>query len=76
MKSIKRFSRKWIGKTEYYNVYAYRDINKNIMYQAQYIRVRKVSKYFDDIKEAAKWVDMRLIEDNKEPRNILKKVKK
>ena len=70
MKPIKSFHRKWVGLTEYYNVYSYIDINKDVLYHARY---KRVSKLFDNIKLAAKWVDMKLIEDNKEPMNILKR---
>ncbi len=67
---MKRFSNKWKGKTEYYNVYLYSDIINECLYMARY---KTAVNHFDDIKEAAKWVDMKLIEDNKEPRNILKR---
>lgn len=74
MKRTSCWDQWYIGKTEYSLVYLYKNKYNKDVYEARY---NNRAKQFKDIKEAAKWIDLRLIEDNKEPRNILtKKMKK
>ena len=52
----------------------YKYVSKMISQKGRVVWRSKVlgaSKYFDTEKEAAKWVDLRLIEKGKEPLNIL-----
>ena len=63
---------RWMGKTQYYGVYLeINQVTHEKIYRGQY---KNVSKYLKKIKDAAKFVDMKLIFDMKEPKNILKKV--
>ena len=58
---------KILEKSEYKNVYKV-EIGSKTQYRAN---VFNVQKYFDEERDAAKWVDLRLIEKGKEPVNIL-----
>jgi len=63
---------KFSVKTEYKYVYLVKNNttvnNENTKYRGA---VCGKYSYFDNIKDAAKWVDLRLIEQGKEPVNIL-----
>ena len=62
------------GKASYRHVYIHRSQGKYIIYVGKIQINRKVySSYFDTEKEAALFVDMKLIELGKEPVNILKR---
>jgi len=63
---------KFSEKTEYKHVYKVKN-NRSVNNQkTQFLgKVGKVSKSFDNLKDAAKWVDLYLISKNKEPVNIL-----
>ena len=68
---------KYIGKSkEYKHVYVYQsDTIKNTYYKAL-VSISGLTKRKGDFKteiEAAKWVDMTLIRNGKEPVNILKR---
>lgn len=56
--------------TEYKYVCRYTNINGKFVWCAN---VLHQSKVFKDIKQAAKWVDVVLIQNNKNPVNILKR---
>ena len=63
---------KFSEKTEYKYVYKVKS-NKSVNNQKSQFKgkVGKSSKYFDNLKDAAKWVDLYLISIKKEPVNIL-----
>ena len=63
------FGVKKIGDSKYYNVYKCADAKCRTTWQGKY----KNSKWFNTEREAAKWVDMQLIADGKEPRNVMKR---
>jgi len=69
--------RKYIGKSkEYKNVYVNYSDTEKIYYYSANVRVGDKHKQKDSFKterEAAKWVDLRLIEGGKEPVNVLKR---
>jgi hypothetical protein len=68
------FDTKYIGKSKIYkNVTMYRFRGKEIQYTGTFSKYSKGG--FETEKEAAIWVDMRLIEAGKEPVNILKRKK-
>ena len=70
MKLIKRVE-------EYKNVYRFKSkvTDKDFKYfgQVGINKVEKKSKHYKSMRDAAKWVDLELIINNKEPRNILKR---
>jgi hypothetical protein len=68
------FDTKYIGKSKLYkNVTLYRIGGKQIYYRGAVLKYSK--RGFETEKEAAIWVDMRLIEAGKEPVNVLKRKK-
>jgi hypothetical protein len=68
------FDTKYIGKSKLYkNVTMYRLGGKQIYYRGAVCKYSK--RGFETEREAAIWVDMRLIEAGKEPVNILKRKK-
>ncbi len=64
-----RFGVKKVGESKYYNVYKCVDAKGIITWHG----IFKNSKWFDNERDAAKWVDMQLIADGKEPRNVMKR---
>lgn len=70
LKSISsKNQRKQILSSKFKHIYGYK-INKDIIWQA-YIPKYKWSKHFINEREAAKSVDLKLIENNINPVNIL-----
>ena len=67
---------KYLGKTEFRHVYKYVQRGKTIFMAQIYNSDRrcKNTKQFKDLRKAAKWIDLKLIEFGKEPVNILKRV--
>ena len=63
------FGVKTLGKSNYYNVYKCVDAKCGTVWLGRY----KNSKWFDTEREAAKWVDLQLIADGKEPKNVMKR---
>jgi hypothetical protein len=63
----------YIGKVPEYNcVYLYvHKGNKKEVFKGS---VFGVTKFFEDVREAAKWVDIKRIRAGKQPCNILKRV--
>jgi hypothetical protein len=63
---------KFSEKTEYKYVYKVRNGQSVNNLKSQFkAKVGKRQKYFDNLKDAAKWVDLCLISMKKEPVNIL-----
>jgi hypothetical protein len=68
------FDTKYIGKSKLYkNVTMYRLGGKQIYYRGAVCKYSK--RGFETEREAAIWVDMRLIEAGKDPVNVLKRKK-
>jgi len=65
---------KWVSITKYKYVGKV-EIEGEIWYKARISRLNEWYNYYSDIKEAAKAVDIKLIENGFEPINILKKQK-
>lgn len=65
-----RKDKKHIRKSDYSHVSVF-EYNKVLYYKAQIAKYRW-HKFFTDEKEAAKAVDLKLIEKNQQPKNILK----
>lgn len=65
---------KYLGKSEKYKrVYVYQHKrNKNFMYKAS---VLGINKFVEDEREAARIVDIKLMNSGKEPLNIFKRKK-
>ena len=63
---------KFSEKTEYKYVYRVKNNTCVNSTKTQFLgKVGKTQKYFDNLKDAAKWVDLYLISIKKEPVNIL-----
>jgi hypothetical protein len=66
---------KWLGKTKYKYVYRFLHNKKGEVF-CGYINSKLYtwrSKYYDTEREVAVLVDLKLIEENKDPVNILKR---
>lgn len=61
--------KKYLGKTEYAHVSMVEFLGE-VYYKAT---IKSWTKHFIDLKEAARAVDLKLIEKGLEPKNILKK---
>lgn len=55
-----------IAKSKYNHIYEYEEGK-----EGWFAKLGKKQKWFKDERDAAKWIDLRLIEQGKEPVNIL-----
>lgn len=67
---------KYVSKhPEYKNISIYRNTKTSKLFYESFIsnNYKRYSRVFDSDKDAAKWIDLKLIEFGKNPVNILKK---